>query len=366
LIIVEPAAGHRYVFDWNEGRRADHPDFAVARRVWDEIFRERDFPHLRGIALPLKWLPGRDSVVIRFNNQRPIEVSNCLLNINAEDFGIEIDRVAKLAVGPDAILCDGEVVRGHLLNRAIGLFEVHRFNAAMAAGRVEFFPDRVFYSGRDRTKDGVRQVVNEYLDDVFGRGVWAMDVRPEYEATECKFGLCPVTRNLIRRFLTLEDEGSREKPSASAAPSLPQHSTSPTQPEVFLSFASEDLALAQRVFSFLQGSGYQVFFSQETLHQANLGDAIDAALKAARSLVVVGTESDHFFKPWVRYEWQSFHNDILAGRKPWDTPLVTLAAKPDRDVLPRPLVFREIVACDPASPEPSLNKLDVLLNRSRA
>lgn len=121
LIIVEPAAGHRYVFDWNEGRRADHPDFAIARRVWHEIFQNGNFRQLRDLALPLKWLPGHDSVVIRFNSPPPqpateVEVTDCLLNINAEDFGIEIDRVAKIAVGPEAIFCDGEVVRGNLLN----------------------------------------------------------------------------------------------------------------------------------------------------------------------------------------------------------------------------------------------------------
>ena len=266
-------------------------------------------------------------------------VRDCFLNINAEDFGIEIDRVAKMAVDPKAVFCDGEVVRGNLLNRVIGLFEVHRFNAAMAAGKREFFPDRVFWSGRDRSNDGVRLVVSEYLADVFERRVWAMDVHPEYETTECKFGLCPVTRNLIRRFLLLDEELGETFASNTAPPDAGS-SVSPRKPEVFLSFASEDLPLAQQVFSSLQDSGGHIFFSQEILYQASFGDAIDTALREAKSLVVVGTETEHFFKPWVRYEWQSFHNDILCGRKPWDTPLVTLAVKPDRDALPRPLVFR--------------------------
>ncbi|MGD0770170.1 MAG: toll/interleukin-1 receptor domain-containing protein [Tepidisphaeraceae bacterium] len=362
LIIIEPTAGHRYVFDWNEGRRADHPDFAIARRVWHEVFQKRNFRQLSDLALPLKWLPGHDSVVIRFNNlpsQPPteVEVAHCLLNVNAEDFGIEIDRVAKIAIGPEAILCDGEVVRGKLLNRVIGLFEVHRFNAAMAAGRTEFRPDCIFHSGQDRSKDGVQTVVSEYLADVTTREVWETDVRPEWEATTCKYGLCPVTRNLIRRFLLLEQEGSNEARSTDAAPSLAGTPTLPGRQEVFLSFASEALPLAQQLFSFLQDSGRQVFFSDETLHQANFGDAVDNGLKAAKSLVVVGTETEHFFKPWVRYEWQSFHNDILARRKPWETPLVTLAVKPDRNALPRPLVFREVVPCDPESPVPSFRKV---------
>lgn len=367
LIIIEPAAGHRYVFDWSEGRRADHPDFAIARRVWHEIFRKRDFGQLRDLALPLKWLRGHDSVVIRFNSSpsQPttvVEVGNCLLNVNAEDFGIEVDRVAKIAVGPDAIFCDGEVVRGSLLNRVIGLFEVNRFHAAMAAGRTEFQPDRIFHNGKERSMHELQTVVGEYIDDVTNRGVWARDVLPEWESATCKFGLCPVTRNVIRRFLLMEqDETSsvEERRSEKVEPPVSQ------APDVFLSFASEDLPLAEQVYSFLQKTGREVFFSNETLHQANFSDAVDDALRVAKSLVVVGTQTERFYKPWVRYEWQSFHNDILAGRKPWETPLVTLAELPDKSLLPRPLVFREVVKCDPSSPASSFQKLDSVLGQTR-
>lgn len=207
--------------------------------------------------------------------------------------------------------------------------------------------------------------MNEYVSSVTERGIWAIDVRPEWEAAQYKFGLCPVTRNLIRRFLLLEQEEPNEARSAEVAPSPAGMSSSPGIPEVFLSFASEDLPLAQQVFTFLRRSGRQVFFSHETLNQTNFGDAIDNALAAAKSLVVVGTESERFFKPWVRYEWQSFHNDILSRRKPWETPLITLAAKPaDRNALPRPLAFREVVECDPTSPSPAIQRVHSLLARS--
>lgn len=359
LFIVDPVAGHRYVFDWTEGRRADHPDFVLASRVWKEVFGKQDLLKLKDLSLPLKWLSGNDSVVIKFDDHPLIEITDCILNINAEDFGIEIDRVAKMAVGPNAILCDGEIIRGRLLNRVIGLFEVHRFNAAMASGRCEYQPDRVFYNGRDRSADGAETVVDEYLADVFERGVWAKDVRPNYEATERKFGLCPVTRNLIRRFPLLEHEQTQLTGNAE---SMMPPTTSPGKVDVFLSFASEDLPLAQQVFSFLKDDNRNVFFSEETAHQANFGDAIDVALCEADSLVVVGTQTDHFFKPWVRYEWQSFHNDIMGRRKPWDTPLITLAANCEQDRMPRPLLFREILPYSPESPTESFHKLRALLD----
>jgi hypothetical protein len=54
----------------------------------------RNFPKLEEVTLPLKWLPGSD----------------------------------------------GEIIHGQLLNRIIGLFEVPRFNAVLAAGQHEVFP----------------------------------------------------------------------------------------------------------------------------------------------------------------------------------------------------------------------------------
>jgi TIR domain len=366
LVIVEPKAGHRYVFDWDEGRRADHPEFRIARRFWQEIFQQRNYLELRERVLPLKWLPGRDSVIIRFNDEAPIEISDCILNINAEDFGIEVDRVAKLNIGPETVLCDGETARGQLVNQVVGLFDVHRFNAAMAAGRTEFFPDHVFWSGSERPKEDVRKAIQDYLDDVYAREIRASDMRATYEETPCKFGLCPVTRNVVRRFLLLEQEETADTVVSIGSAPARSRTTTTGKPDVFLSFASEASTLAHEIYSFLRKSGQNVFFSEETLHQSNFGDAIDNALKEAGSLVVVGTEIDHFNKPWVRYEWRSFHNDILNLRKAEETPVVTVTTRFDKhvkDALPRPLLNYTVIACDPSSPGSSLDQLRDLLRQ---
>jgi hypothetical protein len=352
LIVIEPESGNRYVFEWSEGRRAEHPDFAVARRIWQEMFRERDFGALHELGLPLKWLRGQDSVVIRFDNQAPVEIRDCLLNANAQDFGIEIDRVAKMSIGPKAVLCDGEVVRGRLLNRIIGLFSVQHLNAAMASDLKEYYPDRIFWSGRDRSGDDVKKLVVEYLDDGNRSGGRTASTRSEWEGATSRFGLCPVADTLIKRYLRLEHE---EEQCSS------QPDTRLDSPEIFLSFSSEDRELAQWVFESISKTGRRVFFSDETLHHSNFSDAIDDALRSARALVVVGTQVQHFFKPWVRYEWQSFHNDILGGRKPWNTPLVTVAVNPDLSALPRPLTFRQVLSCDPQSPHSTMQKLEALL-----
>ena len=203
--------------------------------------------------------------------------------------------------------------------------------------------------------------MEKYLTGVRARHESHTNSPSEYDKTKHRFDLCPVTRNLVRRYLRLEHDEPTTSQIASDVPSPDSNTIKSTKPDVFLTFASEDLPLARKVFSFLRQKGRSVFFSQESIHQGNFGDAIDAALKEAKSLVVVGTAADYFFKPWVRYEWQSFHNDILGGRKPWDTPLVAFASRIDRESMPRPLMFRQVVECDPADPTPSLERLHTLL-----
>jgi len=351
LIIVDPEKKQRYIFNWSEGHPPDHPDFAIARRVWDEIFKGHDFQDLSDQTLPLKWLSGQDSVQIKYKNEDIIEVQDCIININAEDFGIEIDRVAKMSVSPGAIFCDGELSNGKLLNQVIGLFEVHRFYKSILAGIIEFDPDFVFWNGQNRSMDSLEAVVKEYLTHIIKQGIRTLESSKEWETLPCKYCLCPVTRNLIRRYLI--DPKSFIDPEES-------------KPDVFLSFASEDQEIAERVFSYLQNSGHKVFFSNETLRHSNFGDEIDNALKDSRSLVLVGTETNRFYKPYVRFEWQSFHNDILSGRKPWKTPFVTFTTNPDMNSLPRPLLYRQIIDYTQGSFDDSLKKLNDLLTKRSA
>jgi hypothetical protein len=355
LIIVDPVNKFRYIFDWSEGHRPDHPDFAIARRVWDEIFQRHDFQQLRNQTLPLKWLSGHDSIFITYRNEDKIKVSDCFININAEDFGIEIDRVAKMTVSSNAIICDGELSNGKLLNQVVGLFDVHRFNAAIVTGKKEFNPDFIFWNGKNRSEDSLEVVVREYLANVIKQGIRTLESCRDWKILKYKYGLCPVTRNLIRRYLLMEPEKTPVQP-------LPfEDKNLPLKTDVFLSFASEDLVLAKKVYSYLENSGHKVFFSNETLHHSNFGDEIDNALRSARSLVLIGTETDRFYKPYVRFEWQSFHNDILAGRKPWKAPFITFTTNPDMNSLPLPLVNRQIIDYSKKSWDESLRELNHLL-----
>lgn len=96
---------------------------------------------------------------------------------------------------------------------------------------------------------------------------------------------------------------------------------------LFLSFKNlgfdgmptRDASLAKEVFDYLSANGLCVFSSSVSLEQLGVAGykrAIDEALESAQVLVAVGTSLEHLDSQWVRYEWDSFFNDILSGRKP--------------------------------------------------
>ena len=82
---------------------------------------------------------------------------------------------------------------------------------------------------------------------------------------------------------------------------------------------TRDAEIAAQIYDFLTGKGLNVFLSTFTLEQLGAADysrEIDSALEAATVLVAIGTSADHLNSEWVRYEWDSFANDIRSRRKP--------------------------------------------------
>ena len=117
--------------------------------------------------------------------------------------------------------------------------------------------------------------------------------------------------------------------------------------DVFISYKNSDAngertRDAQMAFDLhdkLEERGISAFCS--TLSLTRLGqsaykDAINDALDAAKVLVVVGTSLDNILSPWVKYEWGSFHDDLLTGRKSGGT-LVSFTSGLDPNELPREL-----------------------------
>ena len=75
-----------------------------------------------------KWIDGPDIARVQIDNDDFAEIAGCFVNVNAKDFGIELDKVVKIAPRSNAVLCDGEQTRNFVLNRLVGLFEVDSLN----------------------------------------------------------------------------------------------------------------------------------------------------------------------------------------------------------------------------------------------
>ena len=151
LLILDRAYTQRYEFDADSDNPTDMPEYVQARRLWQAKLQREGWPAIddfERILAPTKWLEGPDSLDVAFEGSPSVETTGCYLNIRAEDFGIEVDRLAKISLDEGVTLCDGELVEGQLVNSVVGLFEMHKMMDAVKAKKREFLPDRFFHNGR--------------------------------------------------------------------------------------------------------------------------------------------------------------------------------------------------------------------------
>ena len=97
-----------------------------------------------------------------------------------------------------------------------------------------------------------------------------------------------------------------------------------------------DYRMAKEVYGKLRSYGINVFFSDQSLikvGQADYKHLIDSYLDDAKLLIVVSTSADNCNSNWVRYEWDSFYNDILSERK--DGALISYLDTDDIGQFPR-------------------------------
>lgn len=96
--------------------------------------------------------------------------------------------------------------------------------------------------------------------------------------------------------------------------------------DVFISFkntdengqATEDAAIAQEIFKELEGHNICCFFSNIKLFEfgeSAYKEAIEDALDEAKVMICIATKLEHLKSNWVKYERESFHEDILSNRK---------------------------------------------------
>lgn len=88
--------------------------------------------------------------------------------------------------------------------------------------------------------------------------------------------------------------------------------------DVFISFKSADIALAEALYHFLESKGLSVFLSSETLPQLGSSDyrkAIDKALDECKHMIVVCSKVEYLHSSWVEAEWGFYIGEKRAGRK---------------------------------------------------
>jgi hypothetical protein len=149
----------------------------------------------------LNWEAAPDRVTVRMGSQTRV-LRDCFVNVNAGDFGIELDRVVRIRLSEGAVLRDGEMSGERALNRPVGLFEVSRVRDGLAAGRRSFLPDRFFHDGRPHPGVSFSRFLNEVLLIDIKSWRSGSDIALFLNTTDdARVRLCPVTDTIIRRHM---------------------------------------------------------------------------------------------------------------------------------------------------------------------
>ena len=115
--------------------------------------------------------------------------------------------------------------------------------------------------------------------------------------------------------------------------------------EVFISFKrnaldgsgkTRDYEIASDLHKALKDAGVEAFISEKDLFTYDFRRKIDDALDESKILIAVGTSRDNMESENVRYEWTSFHNDILSRIKP-DAQIFSYIEGMNHTDLPRAL-----------------------------
>lgn len=88
--------------------------------------------------------------------------------------------------------------------------------------------------------------------------------------------------------------------------------------DVFISCKSEDYGYAEEVYNFLNSNGIRTFLASKELRKmgdAEYRNAIMHALESAYHLIVFASNPEYIESKWVFYEWDTFVNAKLSGRK---------------------------------------------------
>ncbi len=345
LVILDRKERKRYVLRPDRDTLLDRPEFAVFRQLWHQQFPKLDIAKFQTAQLPLRWEKGPDQVKVRMGEQSR-ELDNCFVNINAADFGIELDRIARITVNDRLVLCDGEVTAGRALNRPVGLFNVQRLQEEIREGRTSFRPD-FFYQGGERYEGKeIRNRLKTVLLPEMETWRSSHDVARFRRTAEAeRLNLCPVTNSIIRRHMqATRSEDMSSRPGNDYA--------------VFVSYAAPDQMLARKVYEALLRRNSRVFFAPANQDPGTWNAHVFSALESARIFVSVGTQVEHFNRPWPKYEVDAFHMVHLGEPSAMIIPFIE-GVSPES--LPLPLRSYNAIDCSELGLGQAIKKLLALI-----
>lgn len=147
--------------------------------------------------------------------------------------------------------------------------------------------------------------------------------------------------------------------------------------EVFISYKNSDsdgkptadALIAQKLYTCLLERGVTTFFSNVSLMEfgeAAYKQAIERALDEADVFVLIATKAEYIESRWVKYEWNSFHEEILSGDKEEGTIVPYLGSSIERRSRPLALRNFETFLTDCDSPEKVADFVMSILSRIEA
>lgn len=287
LIFIEPRAGKDFVVDPPDLMPLKRPEYRIARELWQKRYPSFKFGEFQEVPLTVSWKDGPDFLSVRLGEDEPRTYSDIFLNVNATDFGIEIDKIAHIELPDDVLILDGEVHDNNLLGRPIGLFETHRLEDQVREQASEFLPDRLFYAGRPFPAAVLDDVVQRFSNRLARESLLSDASLNRLKDEESKYDLCPATRQIVERHLRHD------------APPPPTGTIART---LFLSHATEDYDFARKLHADLVANGLDCWFAREDM---DIGDPIRARMLAEikkRDKFVVILSKSSIQSSWVEAE----------------------------------------------------------------
>lgn len=358
LLIVHPGKHIRYVFEWDTSEIVDWPGFTVARRLFQKEYPELNLSACKETKTRLTWSDGPDSLWVKYDSEEPALITNCYMNINATDFGIEIDRIANIAVDKDAIIFDGEISGKVPVGAPIGLFPVDEINNSIRnEDKTDFLPSRFFYNAKSIDYAGdrlIKTIRDRYLPRLKKTDVLSQNDIAAWQQTMEDgrgFDLCPVTRSLILRHVTHEKARRRRK-------------TKKGRFDFFLSYARSDEKHARAVYEYLsERAGLNVFFSEITPMLTKFADEIRRAIHKSNGMIAIASKPANLRREGVMYEWITFLGAVEDGRKPKSAPFINFISGFGYDELPSQLSFHHAIEFDVDNISKGLRRLGQYLTR---